>query len=180
MHTGTWILVGSMLALILTAFAYMAIRWIRAQTPWEKLSENFPDARYYGKDHKPDPQLLERCLHQTIQLLIKHSQLAVGLTGPAKWTAPKVAWALRDVRIYVMDSDKWVDEWGRTVAGIQADRNIIVGRNLASFLHECAHRCEQVIDNERDLTHATWVADGIRAAEDEFSVWLAAQRSGTT
>jgi len=151
------LIVGLTLAAILGGFAYMLIRF---WTPWKRLSD-FPEARYCGRKHEPDVQLLALCLHQTIQLL-----------GETKWGRLRVAEALRDVHLYVMDTDSWVDEFGRKVAGIQSGQRLFIGRNLAAFLHECAHRCEEVIDRERDMEHATWDADGIRSAESEFDAWL--------
>ena len=177
MYPGTWVIVGIVLAAILGGFTYLLVRFLKSRVPWKKLSTDFPRARYFGKDHEPNTKLLTLCLHQAIQLLAKHSQIVAGPTGPAKWSPAVVAKALQDARIYVMNEDKWVDEWGRKVAGIQAGRNLIIGKNLAAFLHECAHRCEEVIDKERDMDHVSWVGDGIRAAEEEFSSWLAGQKS---
>lgn len=170
MYPGTWVVVGIVLAAILGGFTYLLVRLLKSRVPWKKLP-GYPSASYFGKDHEPDTALLVECLKKTQLLLSTHC-------GPrqSKWTSEAIVGALRNIRIYVMNEDKWVDEWGRKVAGIQAGRNIILGRDLAAFLHECAHRCEEVIDRERDMAHATWEGDGIRAAVDEFSAWLSAQK----
>ena len=174
MYPGTWVLLAVVLLGILGGFTYMLVRYLKSRVKWKRLPGT--TAKYFGKSHEPNVELLAACHKKSAELLAKHSQYSTPPGGLIKWSLSAVTKALSDARIYVMDEDKWVDEWGRKVAGIQAGRNLIVGRNLAAFLHECAHRCEEVIDKERDMDHVTWVADGIRAAEDEFAVWLSGQK----
>lgn len=176
MYPGTWVILGLVLLGIIGGIAFIFVRFFKAQVKWKKLPGT--SAQYFGKNHEPNVVLLAECLKKAAELLAKHSQLVTPPGGLIKWPLSTVTKALSNARIYVMDEDKWVDEWGRKVAGIQAGRNLIVGRNLAAFLHEAAHRCEEVIDRERDMEHSSWVADGIRAADDEFATWLASQKSG--
>jgi hypothetical protein len=173
MWPASWILLGIVVAAILTGVTIMVVRLIKSRVPWKKLPA-YPSAAYFGKNHEPDVALLAECLQTSMALLAKHSQLT-----NKKWTFPQVEKALRGVCIYVMDVDKWPETnsvgtpTGQTIAGAQIEERLIVGKNLAAFLHECAHRCEEEIDNERDMKHLTWVEDGIRAADEEFSAWLA-------
>lgn len=169
MYPGTWVLLGLVLLCALGGIAFILVRFFKAQVKWKKLPHLA--TQYFGKNHEPNTALLVECCKKVQELFQKHCSPL-----QPKWTSSSIEKALHDIRIYVMDEDSWVDEWGRKVAGIQAGRNLIVGRNLAAFLHEAAHRCEEVIDKERDMEHSTWVADGIRAADDEFATWLASQK----
>lgn len=163
MGAGTWALLAVVLAAILGGGVYLVVRYLKSRVPWMALPGT--PALYYGHNHEPDTELLTQCLSKTLELLAKYT----------KWTYP--AEAFKGLKIYVREFDWWVDETGRKVAGTQSGEIIAVGRNLASFLHECAHRCEEVIDRERDMEHATWATDGIRAAETEFHAWLGAEKS---
>lgn len=176
MYPGTWVLVGVVLAAILGGFTYLFVKWLKSRVPWKRLPQN-PALRYYGKDHEPSASLIYDCWLKTQELFVKHCTPV-----QPKWTKEAVSKALGNLRVYVMNADKWPEVGtsgtltGRTIAGWQAAYVIAVGKNLAAFLHECAHRCEEVIDRERDMDHLTWVKDGIRAADDEFSAWLATQK----
>jgi hypothetical protein len=161
MHPGTWVLLGVALLAALTGVAFIIYRVVKAQPKWQPLGPM--GVRVAGKGFEPDGTLVAACFQQSITLLLKHC---------TAWPPLSVARALGDVDIYVMDTTKWVDSWGRTIAGAQEGRVLVIGYDLAALLHECAHRCEEVIDNERDMDHSTWKADGIRAAENEYHAWL--------
>jgi hypothetical protein len=171
MYPGTWVVVGLILTAILSGFIYVLVKYLKTRVQWKKLPL-YPSASYFGKNHDPNTVLLVDCLQKSMELLSKHSRHGGPPNNGINWGFSAVQRALRDVRIYVMDTDAWVDEFDRKVAGIQAGRNLFVGKDLAAFLHECAHRCEEVIDKERDMEHTGWVGNGIRAAEDEFHLWL--------
>jgi hypothetical protein len=162
MQPGTWVLLGVVVLAALAGVALIIYRVVKAQPKWKPL-EGTMDARFAGKGFEPDGTFLASCFKQSIVLLLKHC---------TAWPPLSVARALRDVDIYVMAQPKWVDAWGRTIAGAQEGRVLVIGNDFAALLHECAHRCEEIIDNERDMDHVTWAADGIRAAENEYHTWL--------
>jgi hypothetical protein len=162
-----WVILGPLLACIAAGFCYLIYRLLSVRVSWRQLSQSWPNARYAGKNgYEPDRVLLALALSKTVELLAMHT----------KWPREQVRAALDDVHVYVHVAYDWVDAWGRRVAGLSEGRYVQVGRDLAALLHECAHRCEEVIDKERDDAHATWVADGIREAESAFALWLSAQR----
>ncbi len=166
MHWGTWVLLGVVAAGILGGFGHLFYRWLKTRVPWKRLSSSWPDVRYHGVNHEPNGQLIAMCLVKTIELMGAYMT----------WPTAAVRNALGDAHFYIRETDTWVDEWSRWVAGAQSGHFIHLGRNLAAFFHECAHRCEDVIEGKVDGGHVGWAGNGLRGAEAEFEVWLSAQR----
>lgn len=86
--------------------------------------------------------------------------------GP--WTISQVVKATSEVAIIVMQSNSWVDVYGRKVAGEEVIGQLQVGHNLAALCHELAHYCEQQYDEATDDGHMKWGGRGIQKAVDAF------------
>lgn len=99
------------------------------------------------------------------------ARVALSKHGP--WSASLVTKATWGLQVYVMPTETWVNLGGKLVAGEQLGRVVYVGPSLSALCHEMAHRCEEVSGERVDLTHASWTANGIRAAIAEFEAWLA-------
>ena len=168
MYPGTWVLLGIVLAAILTAFIVMGVRWFKATyIPWKQLPGYYAGTKWHSRVSTTDPKFITEAMQAAESFLIART----------KWGAANLALVGHCVRVYVMDSESWKDLYGGKVAGQQAGRNLIVGPSLAALCHELAHLCEEVIDKETDYAHATWPADGIAAAVDDFDAWLAKRGS---
>lgn len=172
MNTGTWIILGVVLAAVLGGIAGILIRFFSKMVPWKKFATvpaGFSAIRFHVEPpHQVSEQVLVDCLMKTIELLSQH------VPG---WTHEKVSKALSDTRILVRNQDAWVDEYGRKVAGLQIDNAIMVGANLAAFLHEAAHLAEERINGGTDASHVSWDTNGVRTAENFFHGWLEARLS---
>jgi hypothetical protein len=163
MYPGTWVVVGLIIAIIVGAIGFMVYRWAKSSyVPWQPIYGYYPGSKWFSKLQGTDQKLIAEALQAAESCLIERT----------KWSAANLALVGHHVRVYVMDSEKWVDLWGRKVAGLQIEHTLVVGPSLAALCHEMAHLCEAVLDKEQDNAHATWAADGIAAAVDDFDVWL--------
>lgn len=167
MNTGTWIVLGVIIAAAVAGIVSILVRLFSKTIPWKKFAvvpSGFEAIRYsIQPPHQVDEQILIDCLMKTIELLPQH------VPG---WTHEKVTKALSDIRILVRNSDSWLDEYGRKVAGLQNGKAIAVGANLAAFFHEAAHLAEERLNGGTDFSHASWETNGIRTAENFFHGWL--------
>lgn len=108
-----------------------------------------------------------------VAAMLDRATISLMLHGP--WNAAKVtALVNSDIHVYVMDSDAWVDLWGRPISGSQVGHTLAVGRNLAALCHELAHLAESVLDGAVDESHEKWPSRGIRAAEADYESKLGA------
>ncbi len=163
MYPGTWVVVGLILAVIVGAIAFMVHRWWKnTYVPWQPIYGYYPGSKWFSKLKDTDQKFIAEALQAAESFLIERT----------KWSAANLALVGHHVRVYVMDSESWVDLWGRKVAGLQVEYTLVVGPSLAALCHELAHLCEMVLDKEQDDAHATWASDGIAAAVNDFDEWL--------
>lgn len=159
--TSSTVVVLIVLTLIVGALASIGIRWLLAQPKMTPL-RSFPKATFHAYGHDLNPIALENAFIHAVTSLDYHTK---------SFTRPLLA----DVRIFVMPENEWTDDWGRRVAGLQNDRNIVIGRDFAALCHELAHRHETLVHgpqpvNQKD--HAHWAERGYNAAVDEYHAWL--------
>lgn len=159
---GVTLLVVSVIALLLWR------SWKATHVPWEKLPNYYPGTQWYSRVDT-DPKFIAQALIAAETFLINRT----------KWGAANLALVGHHVSVYVMDTEVWVDMWGRTVAGLQNDGALIVGPSLSALCHEMAHLCEQVLDKTVDMNHDSWAGDGIQAALNDYDQWLTQKRLGT-
>jgi len=151
------------LTLIVGGLASIGIRWLLAQPKMTPLV-GYPKVTFHGYGHEVDAHRLEAAFARA--LISLDYRVA---------TVVRARVLLADVRIFVMPENEWTDDWGRRVAGLQNDRNIVVGRDFAALCHELAHRHETLVHgpqpvNQKD--HAHWAERGYNAAVDEYHAWL--------
>lgn len=84
--------------------------------------------------------------------------------------------ACQSISIKILSVDSWLNSVGQKVGG---ETTIpfcpTIGRDLSSLLHEIVHCVEWSCDGAYDMTHTTWAARGVWAADNEFRAWLLAQ-----
>jgi len=159
--------IGGLGVAILVAFGVMAyMTWRRTYVPWKPLPNYYPGAKWHSLV-QTDPKYIAMALAAAESALIQHT----------KWTAANMALVGHYVHVYVMDSESWVDLWGRKVAGYQDGHKLVVGPSLAALAHELAHLAELVLDGVVDQNHMSWPADGIANALEDYDQWLAKQAS---
>lgn len=153
MSSGTWAVIAATLAAIFGGVGFAVYRWARLQVRWQSYR-----GLYYSGPVRPE--LLVQCLDTTVRLL------------STRWSVGAVSTALRGLRVYVHPTPTFAHD-GRQVAGVQFEGGIAIGSDLAAFLHECAHLCEQRLEGRTDYEHTGWASNGIRQAEAAFHAWLA-------
>jgi len=139
---------------------YAWLRYRRSAVPWKPLPGIFTGAMYRAPDGVTGEWVAE-VLGVVAEVLGRHT----------KWGL-NAAMTLRKIKIYVSDTESWTDMYGRKIGGFQQGYTAFVSRSLSSLCHECAHFCEYWIDHEIDGEHATWMADGIWEADEEYRRWL--------
>jgi hypothetical protein len=165
---GGYLIVLAIVLVILIAIVVFVVQWVRSFVPYQRLTPTYPGIHYYLEEFQPypvTPTLLVLCLHHVHQLLPQPG---------TRWSSEAVHDALKDVSLYVRNIPKWPAEPPDTglVAGFQHGHVLTVGCDLRAFLHECAHRCEELIDGKKDYSHASWQDKGIYAADEVFLAWL--------
>lgn len=110
-----------------------------------------------------------------LRAAIEKAQECLVHTG---WSAQAIVDATSNVRVLVNSEVRWVDGWGRRIAGM-ADvetGSVEVGRDLSALCHELGHLCLWRIDGVRDDEHgARWQARGIERAISAYLAWLQAR-----
>lgn len=110
--------------------------------------------------------------------------LRAALEAAEKSLAKHTKWGLvgvqrarnKGLRIYVTDSESWLDLWGRKVAGVQLGQTLVVGPSYAALCHELAHRLEDIDGEPYNHTHFGWDYLGIQTAISEYIAWLAQEK----
>lgn len=155
------ILVVIVAVIIVAALATILIRWVFAQPKMSPLP-GYPGVTYHAYQHEVDVDHLQAAFRYALIALSRHS----------KGFPPQPM--LADVRIFVMPENEWTDDWGRRVAGLQNDVNIVVGRDFAALAHELAHRVEVLMYGSPpgEPDHAHWAERGYNAAIEDYHAWL--------
>lgn len=145
--------IGLVVALVVIGLGARLV-WIGTRTfDWQDLR---PGVKYAAHDGQPvDAELLGEAWDSTVRIIV----------GASPWTEFAVRGALVNVRVIVMPTPTWVDQWFRRVAGLQQDGCLWIGSDFKALTHECIHRCEEYIHGHADGTHKTWRDRGLRVVE---------------
>ena len=166
MTPGAWVIVGVVLAAILTGLGFMLYRFLKTRIKWLPLPAYYLNARYSAPKGF-DAVFLVEALKRAETALLNHT----------KWDAGQLAKAFGEMRVLVQPTDDWVDSRGRKVGGLDpAGPIIVVGVSLPALCHEMAHQAEELVDGVFDFTHANWAPSGIWNASAEYEAWLREQQ----
>ncbi len=156
-------------SIIAVALASIGIRWALAQPKFKPLPGH-PGVVYVAQGHETDPEKLRVAFELAVTALATYAFPEAHGNGPH---VVALAWSLlRDVRIFVMPENEWTDDWGRRVAGLQNERNIVIGRDYAALCHELAHRLEVLMFGPApvsDVDHEHWAKRGFNAAVEFYA-----------
>jgi len=153
------IFIAGLCLAIVGAVVLMVVRFALAiQIDWQPLGST--RAKYVAPPGF-DPELLESALIQA----------RLALARKTDWPGQTIDRVTADVRVLVNPEVRWVDGWGRRIAGM-ADvetGSVEVGRDLSALCHELGHVCLWRIDGVRDDEHgARWQARGVERAVSSY------------
>ena len=161
------IITASVIAL---ALASIGIRWALAQPKFKPLP-GYPSVVYVAQGHETDPMKLRDAYELAVRALATYC-FPEASAGNRTEVADLAAFLLRDVRIFVMPENEWTDDWGRRVAGLQNERNIVIGRDYAALCHELSHRLEVLMFGPPPVSeaeHTHWAKRGFNAAVEFYA-----------
>jgi hypothetical protein len=94
--------------------------------------------------------------------------LQIAINAVATHTTVSLIPVLPKLYITVNPEEKWVDRWGRTIAGYTMGYAVTTNASLASLCHEVLHAVEFETKAGPDDAHATWTGNGFFAACDDY------------
>ncbi len=160
------IITASVIAL---ALASIGIRWALAQPKFKPLP-GYPSVVYVAQGHETDPMKLRDAYELAVRALATYAFPESRGQDAAVVTLSFSL--LGDVRIFVMPENEWTDDWGRRVAGLQNERNIVIGRDYAALCHELSHRLEVLMFGPPPVSeaeHTHWAKRGFNAAVEFYA-----------
>jgi len=153
------VVVVGLCAAVVGLVVLMVVRFVAAtRIEWQQLGAT---RAKYSAPPGFDPELLESALVQA----------RLALARKTDWPGQTIDRVTADVRVLVNSELRWIDGYGRKIAGL-ADvetGSVEVGRDLSALCHELGHVCLWRIDGVRDDEHgARWQARGVERAVSSY------------